>query len=333
MSFSKRDTLVYRQDEKYGHQLLTPQQRIELVKPYLPSPKSRSPNRPEAETSNGHASRFGLRRFFLTKLHLLLYILIHAIFSLYIRIRQGYHAVRDRIWSILYYHHRTPGLIQRDVKHLSRLPKHLSVILKLEESKGGAELERLVDEAADITAWCASAGIPELTIYEKTGVLKGYLPAVHRAISQNLAAYFGKQHPTLTLGAPHVRSIESSASPRAGRFAESSLGHISIRLISAEDGRDSVVDLTKTLTDMVQLSKISASDISIELLDAELTEGVMSEPDLLILFSPWVELSSYPPWQVRLTEIFHAQDNESVGYQVFYRGLCKYANAQMRFGR
>lgn len=59
----------------------------------------------------------------------------------------------------------------------------------------------------------------------------------------------------------------------------------------------------------------------------------MGEPDLLVLFGPTVELSGYPPWQLRLTEIFHVQDNAGVGYQVFLRALYNYANAQMRFGR
>lgn len=104
-------------------------------------------------------------------------------------------------------------------------------------------------------------------------------------------------------------------------------------LLSAEDGRDSVVDLTKTLTEMSQRSKLSSADISMELIDAELSESIMGEPDLLILFGPHVELSGYPPWQIRLTEIFHVQDNQGVGYQVFYRALLKYAGAQMRMGR
>jgi undecaprenyl pyrophosphate synthase len=59
----------------------------------------------------------------------------------------------------------------------------------------------------------------------------------------------------------------------------------------------------------------------------------MTEPDLLLLFSPSVDLQGYPPWQLRLTEIFHVQDNQGVGYQVFYRALCNFAKAQMRFGR
>ena len=93
------------------------------------------------------------------------------------------------------------------------------------------------------------------------------------------------------------------------------------------------MDLTKTLAEMAQRSKISSADISIDLVDAELTESVMGEPDLLLLFGPNVELSGYPPWQVRLTEIFHVRDNQGVGYQVFYRALSKFAQAQMRRGK
>jgi dehydrodolichyl diphosphate syntase complex subunit NUS1 len=94
-----------------------------------------------------------------------------------------------------------------------------------------------------------------------------------------------------------------------------------------------MVDLTRTLTEMSQNGKLSPQDISMELIDAELTEGIMPEPDLLILFTPNVELNGYPPWQIRLTEIFCLQDNEGFGYQVFLRALKNYASAQMRKGR
>jgi len=64
-------------------------------------------------------------------------------------------------------------LIQKDVQALGRLPQHLSVILHMEnEGRGSAALERLINEAADIAAWCASAGIPQLSIYEKTGLYR-----------------------------------------------------------------------------------------------------------------------------------------------------------------
>lgn len=84
---------------------------------------------------------------------------------------------------------------------------------------------------------------------------------------------------------------------------------------------------------MSQHRKLSADDISQDLVDAEITESVMPEPDLLLLFTPTVQLQGYPPWQARLTEIFHVEGNTSVGYQVFLRALHNFAKAQMRFGR
>ena len=85
---------------------------------------------------------------------------------------------------------------------------------------------------------------------------------------------------------------------------------------------------------MSQHGKLSPSDISSELVDAEITESVMGEPDLLILFGDKIVLEGYPPWQVRLTEIYHVQDHVGgVGYHVFLRALCRYGQAEFRVGR
>ena len=85
---------------------------------------------------------------------------------------------------------------------------------------------------------------------------------------------------------------------------------------------------------MSQSHKLRPSDISQELIDAEISESVMSEPDLLLLFGEKAVLEGYPPWQVRLTEIFALQDwTGGVGYHVFLRGLRRYGGAEMRFGR
>ncbi|KAL5347345.1 hypothetical protein ACLOAV_007656 [Pseudogymnoascus australis] len=165
-------------------------------------------------------------------------------------------------------------------------------------------------------------------------VLKGYIPTTHRAVTRKLASYFGRQHPALSIRAPHIPSMESSpTTPPTDADVPVSLGQLSVLLISEEDGEDSIVDLTKTLTEMSQRSKITPKDITVDLVDAELSESVMSGPELLILFGPTIELDGYPPWQISLTEIYNVQDNQGVGYQVFLRALYNYANAQMRFGR
>lgn len=164
---SARDTQVYR---RHGPEL-SREEREKLVKPYLPEPQSVA-----AASSQRNGVKHGkqrrqkrIRPFLKSKLHFLAYFLVHLIFGIYIRLRQTYYAVVDRILALLYYHHRTPELIQKDVKNLSRLPEHLSVILSLRGEEDGG-LEALMDDVAELSAWCASAGIPVLSVYEKSGI-------------------------------------------------------------------------------------------------------------------------------------------------------------------
>lgn len=157
-----KETHVYRTDAKQQGTLLSPKQRENLIKPYLPSPPT--PSRSSSQ------SPWRIRALIKHQIHFFVFTIIHTLFSLYIRLRQTYHALVDRVFAILYYHHRAPELIQQDVRGLSRIPEHLSVILELKgEERGSTGLERLIDEVAEISAWCACVGIPMLSVYEKTG--------------------------------------------------------------------------------------------------------------------------------------------------------------------
>lgn len=107
---------------------------------------------------------------------------------------------------------------------------------------------------------------------------------------------------------------------------------------------------------MSQNGKLSPEDITPELVDAEISEittqplaldsalpntVLKPEPDLLLVFGPFLKLDGYPPWQIRLTEMYctgaHSHglsgDGDAVEYQGYMRGLWHFAGAQMRFGR
>jgi dehydrodolichyl diphosphate syntase complex subunit NUS1 len=65
-------------------------------------------------------------------------------------------------------------VIARDVKSLSRLPKHLSVVLSLPPDQKDVSLllnrlDGLIHDACEIAAWTTAAGIPVLSIYERSG--------------------------------------------------------------------------------------------------------------------------------------------------------------------
>ena len=156
---TQHDTEIYRRDASSQHTLVSANEREKIIKTYLPRPSKDAQSRPKP-----------IRAFIRNHFHLFVYNAIHTLFSIYIILRQTYHVVLDRILAILYYHHRAPQLIKQDVKNLSRLPQHLSVILESKgHDRGQTSLETLMDEVAEIAAWTACVGIPLLSVYEKTG--------------------------------------------------------------------------------------------------------------------------------------------------------------------
>src|SRR5436190_11048001 len=113
--------------------------------------KSHLPDRPRAKNRTAKQKPRPIRTFLKSQFYFLIYFLTTIFFSIYIRFRASYHAVVDRILAILYHHHRTPELIQKDVRGLSQLPEHLSGILTLRRQNDA--LEVLMDEVAELAAW------------------------------------------------------------------------------------------------------------------------------------------------------------------------------------
>jgi dehydrodolichyl diphosphate syntase complex subunit NUS1 len=189
---------------------------------------------------------------------------------------------------------------------------------------------------------------------------------LHQVVASKFASYYGSlpQQPTLRLFAPHHSVYEPSLDHDTARRVNTD--SLTLLLLSATDGRETIVDLTQTLAEMSQNGKLSPGDITMELVDAEISEittqplqpassstgdrrttavhpaiAVKPEPDLLLVFAPFLKLDGYPPWHIRLTEMFCTGGKssgvtsygEAVEYQGFLRGLWHYAGAQMRFGR
>ncbi|KAL2819883.1 Decaprenyl diphosphate synthase-like protein [Aspergillus cavernicola] len=354
---SKQDRELLRDNIRSRGTRLSATDRENIVKQYLPDPSELARWPPQRRKKVPR--RTPIRTFIKSQIHLIAYTFLHIFFGIAVRLVQSFHAVVDRILAIIYYHHRTPELIRKDVKGLDRLPEHLSVILSLRKEDDALPI--LMDEVAELVSWTASAGIPVLSVYEKSGALKSCIPILHQVITNKLSSYFGSsQQPTLQLFAPHHPIYENRQDGGAPHDT------LVVLLLSATDGQETFVDLTKTLAEMSQNGKLSPEDITMELIDAEISEittrpsqeatpasgrgrldspqpflSVKPEPDLLLVFGPFLKLDGYPPWHIRLTEMYCTGVSidggtgygDTVEYQGFLRGLWHFAGAHMRFGR
>lgn len=220
----EHETEVFRHDLKSP--FLTEKEREAVLQPYLP--KSRS----EQKRTKAIQRKKPVRRFLASTIHFLLFTLIHILYSIYARTRKYYHAVTRRISAILYYHHRTPELIRKDVKGLKRLPKHLSVILELSKQENEmSAMETLLDNVAEISAWCACVGIPMLSVYEKTGMLKNYIPTTHKTVAAKLHSYFGLKRPSLQVRAPHIPSFLNGDISEDGSIVDAQTSNLGKRCV------------------------------------------------------------------------------------------------------
>ncbi|KAG8417273.1 hypothetical protein J3459_012479 [Metarhizium acridum] len=101
-------------------------------------------------------------------------------------------------------------------------------------------------------------------------------------------------------------------------------------LIAGEDGRDTVAELTCAWAKKVYAGEVDMDDVSMQLIQKELEETIMPNPDLLIVFGGHIDLCGYPPWQSRSAELSCMRDNGRFRYQVFLNALKAYAGAEMR---
>lgn len=165
---SQRDQELFRDDIRSRQGKLTVSDRESLLKPYLPDPADLPKRQAPSQRPKSISRKKPVRAFLKSQIHQLTYTIIHIFFGIAARLMQTYYALVDRICAIVYYHHRTPELIRKDVRGLKRLPEHLSTILSLRKEDDA--LAVLMDEVAELAAWSACSGIPTLSVYERSGM-------------------------------------------------------------------------------------------------------------------------------------------------------------------
>lgn len=270
-------------------------------------------------------------------------LMFHLAYSVVHFVQYLGHRIKIRGLAISYHHNRTPQLIAHDVADLDKMPEHLAVIVDLQDgSEEGGGVEGLVAQISEIAAWCCGVGeIKTLSVYERTGCLKSYnIKDVYRLVEEGMRSYYGADAPSIKIDVPHSGASFSN-NPAEATGKNSSVQNrkkgvendLTIHLLSEEDGRDCLVELTKTLSELAVAKKLKPRDITVEVIDEQMNMLVVAEPDLLIVFGPTLDLQGFPPWQIRLTEIYHQPDNDAVTYGVFLKALQNFASCKQNVGK
>lgn len=286
--------------------------------------------------NDGEESTYDLIIFYFYRSILTIFYLIYSIYALFeFVVNKG----KLKFLSMAYKSYDDPSIINADVNKLPKIPQRLSVILnyKSEQEEGGG-LEGLCENGASIAAWSISSGIPNVSIYEVNGILKKSIPELSKAIFEKFESYFGTDNiPNFLIKIPHLNlsysGIDGVLIDNGIERSNKDDYDIEISLLSKVDGRSTIVEMTKVMAQLAKNGELKKSDITIKFLDHELRQLVGEEPDLIILFQPYLDLQGYPPWHIRLTEMYWEPDNDNVSYVVFLRALQKYSTCKVNVGR
>lgn len=268
----------------------------------------------------------GKIQYFICKV---LLVVMYLVFGLFRYLQYEYNKMRLRVWNVVYNPSNTPQLIRQDVTKLNKIPRRLAAILEMKSvgSVGGG-VTGLMNDGTEVACWTVSAGIKHLVLYDYDGILKKNVTEFKEEIKAKLGKYFGPSNiPKFAIRIPHKNKVYFSCEDSDHKVS------LEISLLSNRDGRQTIVDLTKTMAELTKLKELQLQDITMKLMDKELTQLVGPEPDLLLYFGPSLDLQGFPPWHLRLTEFHWEQDNDQVTYSIFIRGLHKYSNCKINVGK
>lgn len=279
----------------------------------------------------GYKSReIGYFEYLIYKGLLVVLFIMYGIFRYF---QYQYNSLKLKIFNVYFNPSNTPQLIRQDVTQLNKIPKRLAAILEVKPvGDVGGGVNGLLNDGSKMVCWTVSAGIKHLILYDYDGLLQKNVQKFREEIHMKLVKYYGPTKlPKFAIRIPHSNKVYYNEMDE--NDSEDKKVLIEISLLSNRDGRETIVDLTKTMAELCANDELKVSDITMGLVDSELTQLVGNEPDLLLYFGPSLDLQGFPPWHIRLTEFYWEADNNAVTYSIFIRGLRNYAGAKMNVGK
>ncbi|XP_034382945.1 dehydrodolichyl diphosphate synthase complex subunit nus1 [Cyclopterus lumpus] len=215
---------------------------------------------------------------------------------------------------------RTAGRRSRwlsDGRSLEKLPVHIGLLVTEEEPS--------YTDIANLVVWCMAVGISYVSVYDNHGVF--------RKNNSHLLEEIVRQQQDL-LGAEgskcNVEFLSHGSDKRQHHVVSCSP---TVKVLSPEDGKQSIVQAAQQLCRSVENKERSSKDISVSMLDVLLRESKnVPDPELVVKFGPVDSTLGFLPWHIRLTEFISLPSHRNVSYEDLLSVLQRFGSCQQRLG-
>ena len=211
------------------------------------------------------------------------------------------------------------------VPSLRKVPKHLGIIVRVANPYDLPEKYFTVSELYDVIIWARCAGIEHINLYDPQGYYVGRRTSIQNMLKR--------------LNVSVMTAIEKQTR-KNGILPDDYLHEL--LLLNKSDGKAALVNAIKSLIKTGQSVKTSEdktnnlANITSEEIEYAVNifgDGVC-DPDMIIhVGNGAVSLEGYPPWHVRLTEIFQLHPWKRLTENEFCNFLCKFSKCEQRVGK
>ncbi|KAI7817083.1 Decaprenyl diphosphate synthase-like protein [Gamsiella multidivaricata] len=225
---------------------------------------------------------------------------------------------------------------------LEKQPKHLAVILPADASSSEQEEEEWHAKVAQLVQWSVASGVKCLSIMRTDPLHPQVVDALQERIDDSLVEFYREEGAVPVARVRTLRPVENSLqaitvhqseTQRQQRLHGGRAFDLDVVILAERDGHDRLAANVRALGEAALQKEIQSQDVTMKSLDQQLS-AELSEPELLIVFKDDLDLSSYPPWHIRLTEIYHHSDQAIIPqYTMFLQALHRYAKCEQRFGK
>ncbi|VDK58669.1 unnamed protein product [Anisakis simplex] len=219
-----------------------------------------------------------------------------------------------------------------------RYPKHLAVLYT---EKSSICLETL----CDLLMESANAGIKEISVYDPWSHIQQNQYKL-KALSENLkydrkiqkkARNFNR--PTLRFSSPDYDDLNDCEDDRYCIQRETPAATLKVNLLGKESGKKALVKICRKLctskgSDGDNNNNKNASILGTDQICKALSDESLSEPDFLLKVGRISSMCGYPPWCLRVTEIFPMRHLRGrLNRRQFAQLMEQFSRRDQRFGR
>ncbi|KAM0786700.1 hypothetical protein ACM66B_002143 [Microbotryomycetes sp. NB124-2] len=223
----------------------------------------------------------------------------------------------------------------------------------------------MVEDVVKLVRWCEQLEIREVTLYDHKGLLDKYAEHVATRLGQSfpadtvtddVAGGFKKLKIATDMLLKGAKKLSDAIAPRGevdsgcgvsdagpdGTLTPTTLSSpacITVNVLSRRSGKAQLASVAQKLA-LAREKRVYTTDmITTELVTETIEDSSFGDPQLmLVLGGPYLRLHGFPPWQIKLTEMYHHPSPSwlpppVLTDEIFARALDVYGGAEMRFGR